>query len=484
MDRTVLLLVAGLAIYCGVLLAVGRFTGVDEVAFKAAGREWAQSGRFAAPELQGFLDVEPPVEEVWFGHMPLYTFAFGVFVKVLGFGPSSSVLFDALIHALLAALTFWVTLRFSADGDRRPALLAALAVLPLGVWGRADELAMCLGMAAVLVVSFSRLGAGLLLGCTAVTSVVAAAVFGLIAVGLLFVSRSVHPIRRALSVFLISLVSAAGLLAPLLTMHPGALRQFLAHGVRQSPDYRYGLAFTLTYGRSIVLSLVAALIVIAFAAVRSGRRDVRNLQRLAVIVALSGLLLALFPAKYYYLWFLGPLGIAFGSLAIAERLVRAPVVVVAFALYLGATTDFARSVLISAALPQEQRLSANVEIADRLIEPGSVVLASEFWSSIADRVRYRSLVHGIPDMKGVDYVILTSNGAGGPGRVQWLAPRLSAGLEQFEVVHENLPRDVPRFLGVPLSHSAWGFGTRILRRVDPRAAAEVSRIGVEGEVTP
>jgi hypothetical protein len=40
-----------------ITIAIGRFTTTDEIAFKAAGREWARSGHFAAPELTGFATV-------------------------------------------------------------------------------------------------------------------------------------------------------------------------------------------------------------------------------------------------------------------------------------------------------------------------------------------------------------------------------------------------------------------------------------------
>jgi hypothetical protein len=93
------LLLASLA-YLVVLTAVGRLPCRfgDEIFFKAAGREWAATGRFAAPELAGTLGLEPPLEEVWLPYPPLYPILFGGFVKLFGFGWRVCVAFDAVIH--------------------------------------------------------------------------------------------------------------------------------------------------------------------------------------------------------------------------------------------------------------------------------------------------------------------------------------------------------------------------------------------------
>ena len=168
MKRHVLVLGAMIVFYLAVTIAIGRFTTTDEIAFKAAGREWAQSGHFAAPELTGFAHLDPPVEQVWLAHLPVYTFLFGLFVKLLGFGAWQSVAFDALIHAALSVLTFLWTRRMAPQASPWPAVVAAALVLPLGTFGRADELAVCLGRARCCSSTQhpAAAGAGILFGNT------------------------------------------------------------------------------------------------------------------------------------------------------------------------------------------------------------------------------------------------------------------------------------------------------------------------------
>jgi 4-amino-4-deoxy-L-arabinose transferase-like glycosyltransferase len=129
-----------------------RLTTTDEIAFKAAGREWAQSGHFAAPELIGFRHLEPPAENVWFGQMPVYTFLFGVLTKLFGFGAWQSQLYDTLIHGILCLATFWITRARFPEAPPWTACLAGALLLPLTSPGRGDELAAILGSTALLVV--------------------------------------------------------------------------------------------------------------------------------------------------------------------------------------------------------------------------------------------------------------------------------------------------------------------------------------------
>jgi hypothetical protein len=138
--------------YVALFAMVGRFPTIDEVFFKAPGREWAAGGRFAAPELTGidFLQgIKPAIEEVWFVHPPGYPFLFGVFTLLIGFGPTACVVFDALIHGALALMTWLLARRLGEGLPDWLCFLIAVAVLPLGVGthGRPDELAMCLGIA-------------------------------------------------------------------------------------------------------------------------------------------------------------------------------------------------------------------------------------------------------------------------------------------------------------------------------------------------
>jgi hypothetical protein len=57
------------ALYCVAELVPGRFAVTDEVYFKAAGRNWAATGQFAAPELKGYRDdIAPHVSDVFFAY--------------------------------------------------------------------------------------------------------------------------------------------------------------------------------------------------------------------------------------------------------------------------------------------------------------------------------------------------------------------------------------------------------------------------------
>jgi hypothetical protein len=454
--RDVVALVTMIVVYLAIAIAVGRFTTTDEIAFKAAGREWAHSGRFAAPELAGFAHLQPPVEQIWLAHLPVYTFLFGVFVKILGFGAWQSVTFDALIHAALAALTFAHARRMAAPPWA--ALCAAALVLPPGTFGRADELAVCFGMAALLAVKDHRFLAGILLGVTAATNIVAAAFFGLLAL------LGMRSVKSAIAIALTAAASFAVCLAPILIANPAAWRQFGSHASAQfSTTAAWGIAHSWIYGRQYLLSVAAAAIV-GIAALLLRRRDVlpRFLPALAVPIVLGFV-----PAKSYYLWFVTPLLIAAACATAAQlrghRTMRVATAIAAM-LYGGAVVVPLQQLLIGATLPPDQRLAPNAAAVRAHVPRGSVVLASELWSSIANDVQYRSLVHAATKIEDVDYVILTGNGSGAPGVPQTLeAAQQAALISGFDVVYDNLRRDVPQLFGIPLSRSGWGYGVRIYR---------------------
>jgi 4-amino-4-deoxy-L-arabinose transferase-like glycosyltransferase len=474
-KRHLLVLGAMIVLYLAVAIAIGRFTTTDEIAFKAAGREWAQSGHFAAPELAGFAHLDPPVERVWLAHLPVYTFLFGLFVKLLGFGAWQSVAFDALIHAALSVLTFLWVRRMAPQASPWPAVVAAALVLPLGTFGRADELAVCLGMSALLLVYAAiprPAGAGILFGITAATSIVAAAFLGAPAVAYLGWKRR----TKDCAILLLTAAAAfVACLAPILLAHPSAWRQFGSHASAQfTTTIAWGVADSWVYGRHYLLSAVAAL-VIGIAAALLRRKDM--LIRFAPAFAVP-IVICLVPAKAYYLWFVTPLLLAAACATAWElrgnRAMRMATILGA-ALYGGAIVVPMQQQLIVALLPPDQRLAPNAAAVRAHVPNGSVVLASELWSSLANDVRYRSLVHGTTKIEDVDYVILIGNGSGRPGLPQTLnAERQAALAADFEIVYDNLRRDVPRLFGKPLSRSGWGYGVRIYRS---RSLSRQSAVG-------
>jgi hypothetical protein len=61
-------------VFAAAELIPGRFAVTDEVFYKAAGRNWAMTGHFAAPEIVGRLTQGPPLTEIDFAQPPLYSF--------------------------------------------------------------------------------------------------------------------------------------------------------------------------------------------------------------------------------------------------------------------------------------------------------------------------------------------------------------------------------------------------------------------------
>src|SRR5258708_7551000 len=130
--RNVVILAALQVVYFAGLLTFGRFLSGDEIAYKAPGREWARSGAFVDPELVGFGAWRNPVRpyEVRRGSgPPIFTFSFGLFVKVFGFNPGTNVAFDGLVHILLGWAT-WALARALGPGlPYEAAMIAAAATL-------------------------------------------------------------------------------------------------------------------------------------------------------------------------------------------------------------------------------------------------------------------------------------------------------------------------------------------------------------------
>src|SRR5262245_15167598 len=101
-TRPLLPLLLLLAVFFVLELAYPRFPVSDEIVFKSAGRNVSQGGAFAAPERNGFMHADPPVEQVYAIYPPLYTWLFGQWTRAIGFGWAACVSFDALISVGLA----------------------------------------------------------------------------------------------------------------------------------------------------------------------------------------------------------------------------------------------------------------------------------------------------------------------------------------------------------------------------------------------
>src|SRR5216683_10399 len=237
------ILLALSALYSLAELVPGRFAVTDEVFFKAAGRNWATTGRFAAPELKGYFSnaLVPPATEVFFAYPPLYPFLFGVYTKVIGFGPRSCMLYDVVIHlllvwcgALVARLVFALPWGVSA--------LCGALLLPLGTAGRPDELGIVFALGAALALrteiplKFAVPIGGALLGLSCAASLGACLFLGsLVGCEVTLRERSyVGKLRNLAITAIIAIGVLAICVAPILVTHPQAYRQLATTSASQT----------------------------------------------------------------------------------------------------------------------------------------------------------------------------------------------------------------------------------------------------------
>jgi len=489
--RRVLVLFVTVAAYVGLWAALGRFVSVDEVFFKSPGRHWARTGRFAAPELTGFLgdvitDDTPGVEEVWLAQPPGYSLAFGLFVRVFGFGPRQCVTFDALIHGVLVVLTYVLARVTAPELSAGTACAVAIALLPVGVFGRPDELAMCFGMVALILwghpaPGYARsAGAALVLGLCGATSVGAALMIGILGLTQLLYSRLT--VARKLVSGLIGIAVGLAVLAltilPIELAHPSAYRQYLAHA---AGHLGHGSFWNALFGhwqyerfhRSLLFG--TALIALLALARRHSRQTWNAWCRrwLGPAVAMS-LLAVFFPDKLYYVWFIGP-WMVIAAVASAREMwpalpgiTRRAVVAVALCCYGVAIAPFCREVLTMATLPAAQRLRVAAERLDRLIPAGSSVMTSDYWWVLADRCRVYDPYFSRLPLEQIEYIVLRGDGSGNSTAVRDLPEYARAEVEScYRAIDDNINTHPLSILGVTIPNSAQGFGALVLKRVKP-----------------
>ena len=468
------LLIALQVLYLAWLLLFGRFMSGDEIAYKAPGREWAQTGNFVAPELRGFgawRDPHDPYALRRLAGPPIYTFAFGLFVKIFGFNPTTNAAYDALLHILLGWATFSVARAIAPRSPPSHAALAAIFTLPLGTAGRPDELGALLAMfgAAIVLrhITLKRaVVAGLLFGLSAGTSLVAAGVLMVWPLRAWW-ARPKDTLRSAAAFCLsASCVFATVMIPILMTVQYGVRQLFRLAGESAGTSYAYALKNSLRYGFSHYLAAAAALI-IAFAHLLLSRRAEWMPLWLPPIAALVTLFVIL-PVKYYYVWMVVPSLFAAAACALAivqwGPPLRTAILGAALVLWCAAASRFFLMALVRATLPPDQRMSANVDLLRRTIPQGAGVMTYDFWPALAGSTRMYSL-EADPPWKDIDYIVLTGNGSGTPGQPQALRPeQVGYVREHFAPVLDHLNRQ-PFSLGPIHTHSAWGYGPLILRRV-------------------
>lgn len=492
-------LVAGVLAALSVLYVVaelvpGRFIGTDEVFFKAAGRNWAATGHFAAPEITGRLQGGPPLNEIYFAQPPLYTFVFGVYTKLAGFGPRRCIFFDTLIHLLLV----WSAVFCAKEIFALPCNLAALCgilFLPLGTAGRPDELAIVFGFVAAVALRPSRFLGGVLLGLCAATSLSAIVFLGpLVLWEFLFVREPTSRGSRSLLIVFMGAISSVALcVLPILLRYPSAYQQLLVHAGVQSRVLgaitgvatargKYAPSFTAeflrpwriasTYGFGYVF-LILGIFAFAFASRAAGAKGTAARQdRFVAAGILLALLAVVFPGKFFYLWYFSA-WLLIASVALAANVLkqlsplrRASLLSLAVSAWLIGAFPYVRERAILWALPRDQSLTANLANVRRVVPPGARVLTTDFWWALADRDLVYDAMFSSPPTEELNYVVLSGNGSGVPGIPLVPNPALFRAAE-FRLVRDDLNLSRPALLGVPLSRSAYGFGAFILRRAAP-----------------
>src|SRR5262249_38304754 len=115
-----------------------------------------------------------------------------------------------------------------------------------------------------------------------------------------------------------------------------------------------------------------------------------------------------------------------------------------------------RETVIYCALPAEQRLVHNGPIIVDMIPPGSGVITSDYWWLLGNRCRVYDIGFGFPDPGDVDFVILTQNDTGIPGRTEQVRDYLQEYVrEDFEPIHDNLNLQFVTVAGVTIPESAY-----------------------------
>jgi hypothetical protein len=480
-------------------LVPGRFVVTDEVFYKAAGRNWAMTGRFAAPEIVGRLAEGPPLTEVYFAQPPLYTFLFGVYTKLVGFGPRRCILYDVLIHLLLV----WSSVIAARTVFRLPWSLAVLCgaiSIPLGTVGRSDELGIVFLLWAavtfsgrILRRSDALLGGGLI-GLCGVTSLSALVFLGPLIVWELLrrkegMSGRVWNFSLAVAA---GFISAAVCVAPILFNHPTAYKQIIEHAGGQSgvlSSFVNGAAWkpadglfhvwaeALWYGPEYGILVVGLL---AFAALcRWIDKSCTEFEYSRILLAalLVICLVVLLPGKYLYLWFLG-CWLLISCVALAAALYpliaqsrRRLVLTFGACIWLAASIPYIHRKAILWMLPADQSLTANMERVRNRIPPDVRVMSSEYWWALADRDRVYDTLFSNPNIDQVDYIIVSGNGSGKPATPQVIRDKYKTA--DFKPVYNHLNSVPESFLGLRLSRSSYGFGAYILEKnADRHASSE------------
>ena len=471
----------------------GRPPMIDEEFFKSAGRHWAATGQFAAPEIVGRVDVKPGFEEVYFAQPPIYTFAFGVYTKIVGFGPRPCIVYDQLIHVLWVLMTLLLARRLFCV-PQSYAYAIGTFLLFNAMFGRPDELAMSIGILGILCWTIElsparrAILAGVAFGLCGSTSI---GVFTFFAPMALLIAWQRNVLR--ISTFFIAIATGAVVacccIAPILIAHPDAYRQLIVHAQVQSPElgqavdagqsrfesilksYSDGLHNVFAYHSDIAFIILAAVAVVSLCLVRNTSPRARMLVQ-CFWVAIAGLILEwiLLPGKAPYLWFFAPwlLSLAAASWITlpqqARRNRRLAVSLITFACVFVVLLDYARERAATLLLPPEQSFSVAMSRVRTLVPAGATVVTSDYWWALADKCNVVDPYMSNPKPMHADYFVKTGNGNDTPGEARTFLDVFERyGRDHhFVVVADDVNKDPPRFAGGLLYPGVTGFGALIL----------------------
>jgi len=489
-----------MAVSSGVaIFLVGRFPFLDESIFKGAGKHWAESGKFVCPELSGFLDLDPPVEQIFFLHLPIYPFLFGLFVKCFGFGWDQAVIFDAAIHSALIVCTYYLARQFAGFSERElniqlPRwldLLPPAAIIPLAQAGRPDELAMCFGFVGLTLLMrekhspLSTAISGAFFGLCAATSVGAGVVLGFFAFFLIFTRPSSFRSNFGNAALwqAVALVVVALAVSPILINHPTALGQFLEHAkvVTKGKSFMESTISGWVHARHRVLPVAGFLLLAIIALPLTRRHEWRRWYLSTWLGAFlgTGFIFFMLPGEFLYFWFFTPWLFAASVVTIASlwrihghRWALTGLAVLAV---------FTSSVFIWGALqwiclltlPPAQRAGYNGKLISTLVPEGSTVLTDYYWCFLPGRYQIHSPTFSmIKNLDEIDYILLSPIGGGGVGKYQYMRSdyeKMAA--EKFYPAFRNLPEMPLTIGGIKVTNTTWGFGFILFARKEPRLPA-------------
>jgi hypothetical protein len=478
------------ALYGVLELVPGRFVVTDEVFFKAAGRNWAETGRFAAPEIVGRLTRGPSLAEVYFAQPPVYTFIFGIYTKVFGFGPRRCMLYDTLIHLLLV----WTAAGCANCVFKLPlnvAVLCGALFLPLGTIGRPDELAIIFALWGAVALRYSAYAGGVMLGLCAATSLSAPIFLGTLVVWEFYRAASARSstLLRLSATIGAAAATVAVCVAPILVNHPNAYQQLFSHASEQSPilaaitgngwngGRTIGAATgmllgiwreMMRYGYAYGILIVGLFVFLGIFRMTHGKDASLRFDRVFVGAILLMLLVVVFPGKYFYLWFVAS-WMLIAAVELAARQVTSEAIrrrylaaAAGAAMWLVCCIPYIREKTILWTLPVSQSLAANSDQFSSLIPRGAGVVSTAFWWALADRDNVYDSTFSNPTASQIEYIVLSGNGSGKPGVPMNIDARFR--IEEFQPIYNHLNSLSASVFERSISKSGYGFGAYVLQR--------------------